>query len=279
MPGRSLLIIIVLIIICTSASGRFYQVTERDTGWTTGLRQSINTTLDLSGSAVGDGKYYRYTDMNFDDVRMRERIAAANGTLDTSELIYLKSETTNPIEISLEKSPGTQNYTLTVNETWPVVLAARRSIDYIGQGISDRDFMGNNLDYVGASFIRTKDLKKTRGAFMELKGAWFEVLLNNTTKTLYYDRFLPAKTIDYRLDSSFQGQAVLKYKQAEDRNIAKENVEIYTGSFTIRRGITMGPSGRKNITDGWVNWLPICLCEENESLPDVVTDDSYEELS
>lgn len=285
MLRRCHFIVAVLIIISLSASGRFYQVTESETGWTTGLRQSINATLDISGSAVGEGTYYRYTDMSFDEVRAKERVAASNGSLDTSEFIHLVATPVDPVEVTLVKYPGSQIFRLTVNETWPVVLASRRSIDYIGKGISDRDFLGNNLDYVGASHLYVQDLKKERAAFLQLRNAWFEAILDNATDTIVLDRFLPAKTTDYRLKSRFKGHAVLKYRQAAyDRTTAKESVESYWGSFAIDRRITIESSGR-NVSEMEAIWLPCCSYGENTSLQEVDPDayqgdpDTYQEVT
>lgn len=258
---RCLLIVVVLLSLLGSTSGRFYQVTEGDTGWTTGLRQSINVSLDISGSSVGEGTFYRYTDMNFNDVRAKERISALNGSLDTSESTRVIAQPINDVVINLVKYPGTQIYRLTVNETWPVVMASRRNIDYIGKGISDCDFLGNNLDYVGVSHMYVQDLKKTRASFLELRNAWFEAEFENTTdnKTiLLSDKFLPAKVIDYRLISRFKGHTVLKYRQAaSDRTTAKESVESYWGSFAIDRRVTIESSGR-NVSEMEPVWLPCC---------------------
>jgi hypothetical protein len=270
--------IAVLIIFSILASGRFYQVTESETGWTTGLRQSINATMDLTGSAVGEGRYYRYTDMNFDEVRARERVAASNGSLDTSESTHLIATPVDPVELNLVKYPGGQIVTITVNETWPVVIATRRSIDYIGKGISDRDFLGNNLDYVGVSHLYVQDLKKERAAFLELRNAWFEGTINDTTDTIISDKFMPAKITDYRLRSRFQGHAVLKYRQAAyDRTTAKENIEDYWGSFAIDRRITMEASGR-NASDMEAIWLPCCSYGENTSVQEA-DPEAYEEVA
>ncbi len=270
---RAFMLLISLVICITCLSGRFYEVTESETGWTTGLRQSINATLDVTGSAVGEGRYYRYTDMNFDEVRARERVAASNGSLDTSESIHLVATPIDPVEVSLVKYPGSQIYRITVNETWPVVIATRRSIDYIGEGISDRDFLGNNLDYVGASHLYVQDLKEERAAFLELKNAWFEGILNNETKTIISDKFMPSKTTDYILKSRFKGHAVLKYRQAAyDRTTAKESVESYWGSFAIDRRITMESTGR-NFSEMEAIWLPCCSYGKNTSLQEVVYDE------
>lgn len=195
--------------------------------------------------------------MKLNDVRMRERIAADNGTLDTSERVRLIAQTINPVYYTLEKFPGGQNYSLAVIEGWPVAMSARRSIDYIGKGISDCDFFGNNLDYVGASYLQTKDLRVDRAAFLELRNARFEVILNNTTKKFYDNRFLPAKSIDYRLESLSKGTAVLKYRQATDHSVANEGFESYTGDFLISRHISMYSSGM-NATENDTDWLDGC---------------------
>lgn len=256
----------VLVLFTILSSGRFYQVSETETGWTTGLRQSINVTFEISGSSVGKGSYNRFTDVSMDQVRAGERVAASNGSLDTSEFIHLVATPVDPVEITLVKNPGTQIYRLTVNETWPVAMASRRSIDYIGKGISDRDFFGNNLDYVGATHLYVTDLKKERAAFLELRNAWFEARFETINESesdenytiLLSDKFMPGKTTDYRLRSRFQGHAVLKYGQAAyDRTTAKEGVEDYWGSFAIDRRVTMESSGR-NVSEMDAVWLPCC---------------------
>jgi hypothetical protein len=283
---RCLFLIAVLITICLLASGRFYQVTESDTGWTTGLRQSINATLDVSGSAVGKGTFYRYTDVKFDEVRARERVAASNGSLDTSEFIRLVATPIDPVEVTLVKLPDSRVFRLTVNETWPVFMASRRSIDYIGKGISDRDFLGNNLDYVGASHLYVTDLKEERASFLQLRNAWFEAWFDNSTENendeavtrLLLDRFMPAKITDYRLRSRFQGHAVLKYRQAAyDRTTANEGVEDYWGSFAIDRRVTMESSGR-NASELEAIWLPCCSYGTNTSVQ-AADPEAYEEVA
>lgn len=219
--------------------------------------------------------------MNFDDVRAKERIAALNGSLDTSESTRVIAQTIDDVVINLVKYPGTQIVRLTVNETWPVVMASRRSIDYIGKGISDCDFLGNNLDYVGASHLYVQDLKKERGAFLELRNAWFEAVIDDENDKILVDKFLPAKITDYRLISRFKGRAVLKYRQAaSDRTTAKEGVEDYWGSFAIDRRVTMESPGR-NISDIEAVWLPCCTYGNTTALqaadPNAEDEEPYEE--
>lgn len=249
-----------LIIICLTARCDYYQVTVGDIGWTTGFRQNANISLDMSGSSIGAGTYQRYTEMKLNDVRMRERTAADNGTLDTSERVRLIAAAAYPIEITLDKFPGGQNYILVVNETWPVAMAASRSIDYVGKSLSNRDFLGNNLDFVGASYYQTKDLRMDRSAFMELRRARFEVVANDSTKGIYEDSFLPAKSIDYRLSSLSKGTATLRYRQTQDHSTANEGFESYTGEFLISRHISMHSPGW-NVTESELDWMDGCLCE------------------
>ncbi len=252
------MLVVVAATLCTFVRCDYYQVTVSDVGWTTGLRQNINASLNMSGSAVGEGTFQRYTEMKFNDVRMRERIAADNGTLDTSERVRVDAEVRYPIEYTLVKYPGGQNYTLAVQENWPVAINASRSIDYLGKSISDRDFLGNNLDYVGASYFQAKDLRMDRSAFLELKNATFELGANDSTKKIYENKFLPAKSIDYRLNSLSKGTATLRYRQVEDHSVANEGFESYTGDFLISRHIAMYSSGTNSSTQNETDWLDGC---------------------
>jgi hypothetical protein len=256
--GRKAIIAAAVFVICVaSASATFYIVSEGDTGWTTGIRQTLNESFDLSGAAVGDGTYQRYTDVNFIDVRMRERISAKQGALDTAERIRTHSEDVNSVVVLLTKAAGTQNYDLTVNETWPAAMNTARTIDYQGRGISDREIFGNNQDYVGSSYVYTTDLKKSRACYMDLRNAWFELLMNDTTKSRLVDLYQPAKRTFYSLSSRSTGIATLKYRQNNNRVPVNEGYERYEGTFGIDRKISMTSSGRARvlIED---DWLPCC---------------------
>lgn len=259
----------VLLIGMQPAACSFYKVTEGDTGWTTGLRHNLNVSLDLSGSSIGEGRFSRYTEMNLNDVRMRERIAGNNGTLDTDEAVRMIAEEVNPVEVTLIKRPGNQDYYLTVNESWPVAMSAVRSLDFHaekGGGISDRDFYGNNLDYVGASYFRATDLKKERVAFLQLNRAQFLLGLNNTTSDIFLDRFLPDKKTLYRLESKSTGLVNLKYRQVTDRRdrhvserrtISNEGDERYEGTVSIARQISMISPGIYEWSSN-SSWLECC---------------------
>jgi len=253
-------IIVVLVLLSSSLSAlcAFYEISEDETGWTTGYRRSMKASFELSGFALGDGTYRRYTEIDVNDVRMRERIAATEGSLDTEESITLSADDKIPWESELEKLPGGQDYTLTVNETWPVSLTAKRSTDYVGQGMNDREIFGNNLDYVGSQHLYTTDFRKDRTCDLDLNNTWFEALLNDTTNTILEDIFRPAKTTDYNLDSYSTGLVILKYRQSSDRELASESEERYAGTFSIQRHISMASPGI-NKTEQEVDWLECCM--------------------
>lgn len=250
--------LLILVICSFPASCTFYKVSEDETGWTTGYRRSMTASFELSGFALGDGTYRRYTEIDVNDVRMRERISAKDGTLDTEERINLHAEDLNATEIELVKSPGGQDYSITVNETWPVSLSVTKSTDYVGRGISDREIFGNNLDYVGSQYLYATDYRKDRTCEMDIKNAWFEALLNDTTDTILRDVFQPAKITDYDLDSYSTGLVILKYKHSSDREEAGEGDERYDGTFRIQRHILMESPGR-NESESEVDWLECCV--------------------
>ena len=272
-PWKRICIFTLLVLLSFSllASCTFYEVREDETGWTTGYRRCMNASFELSGFALGDGTYRRYTEVDVNDVRMRERTSAKDGTLDMEERISLHAEDVEPWDDMLLKWPGGQDYSLMVNETWPVSLTAVKNIDYVGQGISDREIFGNSLDYVGSQHLYATDFKKDRTCELDLKNAWFEALLNDTTDTIIEDRFLPAKSTDYDLDSYSTGLVILKYRQASDRVVAGEGTDRYEGPFKIQRHILMKSPGR-NETDSETDWLECCAGDEDN----ITRSQSYE---
>jgi hypothetical protein len=264
-----ILALAVLLIGMQPAACSFYEVTEGDTGWTTGLRHNLNVSLNLSGSSIGEGRFSRYTEMNLNDVRMMERIAGNNGTLDTDESVRLIAEEVNSMGVNLVKRPGNQNYYITVNESWPVAMSAVRSLDFHaekGGGISDRDFYGNNLDYVGASYFRSTDLKKEKVAFLQLNRAQFLLGADDATKCIFLDRSLPDKRTIYKLESKSTGLVNLKYRQVTDRRtrrvserrtISNEGDERYEGTVSIARQISMISPGIYEWSSN-SSWLECC---------------------
>lgn len=244
------------------ASANYHYWTEEESGWSTGFRQNINASLEFTGSAIGEGTYRRYTEMSLNQVRMRERISASEGTLDSQERISLWADDSAEIEKTLVKFTGNQNYQFRLNETWPVHLNASRTVDYQGRGISDREGFGNNFDYVGANFLYTTDLIKDRQVNLDLNNTWFYAVINDTINEILDDRFSPNKTVDYRLHSRSTGQISLRFKESDNKKMVNEGWESYLGTFNIDRNIHMSswstPPPGGNLTREGREWLGCC---------------------
>jgi hypothetical protein len=117
-------------------------------------RQSSNISFDLSGSVGGEispveshGRILKpyqsfYEEIGANDVRLRERTSALDGSYKSADEIQMQSTVyPNDIEILVDKPIGTDLYTIEYkNEQWPVSIKASRAIVYSGQQINDRDF-------------------------------------------------------------------------------------------------------------------------------------------
>jgi hypothetical protein len=236
-----------------------YKVNEYGTGWTTGLRHHWNiSTMNISGSSNGVGSFSRYTDINNNDVRMRERISTNYGTVDTDEVVVMEANATEPGYIGAEKAPGNQDWHLMVNEKLPVFMRASRSMDYKGkEGMSDRDFFGNNQDYVGSSHLRSTELKKDRVAVQVLESAQFLMGMNDTTKGIFLDKVNLAQLTAYNMESKSHGTVDLKYKHVIDHAVAAEGDELYEGTVSIARKIIMfSKIDGQTFDDTWLGCCP-----------------------
>lgn len=158
-------------------------------------RQNANMSFDLSGSVEGDiapiavtpagrilSPYYSgMADLDVNDVRLRERTAALEGTYSSEELISLRAEATASVNRTYIKPAGSDVWTITLEENWPVRLNASRTVDYLGKMINDRDRAGNNGDSVGSSFLYNTDLSRERDVALRLERLNATVVATNDT--------------------------------------------------------------------------------------------------
>lgn len=265
-----ILILVVVLICCTSACGRSYQVDiVGDAGGSVSAHgRSMTGFFEISGTSTVYGKYYRHTNLNVNDVVMKESISADKGVLETTERTVMASEAiTNP-KCELVKFPGSQTYSVTVHEMWPLILNTERSMDYVGRRISDREAFGNNLDYVDTSHLYNTDFRKYRTCRLYLNDTWFIGNVTDDPEEVAFlpkNQFLPEKSTSYRIESLSNGLATLKYRQvADDYSIADEGLETYAGTFRIGRRIYMGTEG-KNESKVEFDWLECCLSNINTS--------------
>lgn len=247
-------LMLLVISLDTASCWRSYEIHEYDTGWSTGRRYTMNISMDLYGHALGTGEHSRYTEIDINHVSMSERVSAKNGTMEAEDRIALEAAGDNVNTTStLVKIPGTQNYMLSVNEVFPVVITTSSKIDYRGAGISDRETFINNLDRVGTSYLYTKDLRKDRECDMYLKSAWFQLSMNDSTDTIISDLFRPNKNIRYSISSHSSGLVMQRYRQYSDKTPASEGLNSYWGNFDIRSSIDMGSIGKNlGLEESWV---------------------------
>ncbi len=233
-------------------------------------RHSATMKFDLSGSVEGDiapiaitpagrvlSPYYSgRSDLEANDVRLRERTSALEGTYSSEELIGLRSEAEADVNLTYAKPAGSNVWTITWEENWPVTLNASRTVDYVGKSINDRDFAGNNGDLVGASFLYNGELSRERNVALRLDRLNATVVATNET-IVSADVFTTKSTV-YDITSHSTGVADLRYRQVDSRgDLINLGEERYSGTYDITRKVEM-ESVYTNETEE-KDWLSCCV--------------------
>lgn len=240
----------------TGATSWSTSVNSNSTSWSI-TRQSANISFDYSQSVQGTvspvdyhgrslGSYHSgYQELKANDVRLRERTSALPGNYSSAEGIYLRSYTGNSITVSITKQANSSIIIVNYAEEWPVILKSVKLIEYSGKGINDRDFAGNNRDYVGRSFLYNRELSLQRDVGMLLKRMNATVLGLVTNDSLVSADFLPSRETSYRMTANTTGIADLKYRLTDSRYDfvpglyppLSEDEERYVGNYSIFRSI------------------------------------------
>jgi hypothetical protein len=258
-PSARLVFILILLLLFVSISlGRFYHYEERESGWNTGLRQSQNVTMHVSGFSMGEGSFNRYGEIGLDEVRIKDRTSAANGSIFLNEKMDIKADDSNDVTFAANKPPGVNDWYVTVNESWPVRIDSYRSLDFKGRQINDKESFGNNFEYAGSSLLYAESLRKDTAVTLILKDVKFEAIINDTTNSTLLDKFMPNLSLimDQRL--SFNGQATLKYRHSQDRVPVLEGEDYFWGTFTAERNIN-STTNHYNSTDLDLEMMPCCI--------------------
>lgn len=233
-------------------------------------RQSGTIGFDLSSSVEGEispitvtpsGRiayqyYTHYANIEVNDVRLKERTAAIEGVYSSENLIMLRAEAEVDVNMTAFKPNNSDVWTITFEENWPVILNASRSIDYVGQGINDRDCVGNNLDKAISSFLYNKEFSKERTAGLVLERMNVTVIATN--ETIIRADFMPTKSLDYEVQSHTTGIADFRYRQT-GLNGSEVNYgeERYLGTYDITRKIGMESDYSQEVDES--NWLACCI--------------------
>lgn len=266
---------IVLFVLVSISSADFWSntITTNSSSWSI-YRQSQNLSFDLSSSVEGNisaiESYGRvlsphqsyYADVTANDIRLRERISALEGKYKYQDKMKLLSRIDNDIYIYFNKPSGTNIYTFSFYERWPVLLTSSKTLEYQGRQINSRDFEANNRDFVGSNLLYNRNLSEERQTVMWLDRMNATVLA--TDDAILQAEFMPTKYLGYLILANTTGIADLRYKQAQsgydvkrrDYPAASEGYERYYGTYTIGRKIEMRSIFDNNILSE--EWLPCC---------------------
>lgn len=196
-----------------------------------------------------------YENVKLNDVRVKERTAALEGSLSTEELLTLYSSINNSVNASWYKPAGSDLWTIDFYEKWPVKLSYSKSMDYSGRGINNRDFVGNNKDFVGANFLYNTEFSKERTLNASLERLNATILA--TDESLQSVQVKATRTTQYRLKAHTTGITNFKYRQVgPDEEIVNAGDERFAGVYDIEKNILM--KSRFHLYRSEDDWLPCC---------------------
>ena len=296
MDQKPLAIIIIVAFALTLNTNAIYWSSRIDTNsshWSI-YRESSNISFNLSSSVEGkispvESRYrslhpYQsyYEEVGTNDVRLRERTNALEGSYKSTDEITMQSVVyPDEIEITVDKPVGTDIYAIEYeNEQWPVIIKASKTLAYSGQQINDRDFEGNNGDFVGANFLYNHELSKDQRSVIWLQRMNASVLATNDA--ILSAEFKPTKYLGYLIQANTTGIADLSYRLRDSKYDVRhqnypalsEGEERYYGAYNLSRKIEMRSVFEKSDdTDaddfsGYC-WLPCCSSGWGDmSIPD-----------
>ncbi|MCK9441527.1 MAG: hypothetical protein M0Q13_08915 [Methanothrix sp.] len=292
--GPLAMLLIVVFALSSNVCGVYWSssVSANSSHWSI-YRQSSNISFDLSSSVNGNispvdispiasrGRILSpyqsyYEEVSANDVRLRQRTSSLQGSYKSEDEIKMQSVVyPDEIEITVDKPAGTDLYTIEYkNEIWPVFIKASRALAYSGMQINNRDFEGNNGDFVGANFLYNHELSKEQMSIIWLKRLNATVLTTNDSIQLA--EFKPTKYLGHEIVANTTGIADLSYLLRDSQYDVKhqnypalsEREERYWGTYDLYRRINMKSVFEKiNDTDGDADgWLPCCYAGWNDMM-------------
>ena len=295
MIPRDWVFLLVVFALSSNACGVYWSshVDTNTSHWSI-YRESSNFSFNLSSSVEGkissvESRYrslhpYQsyYEEVGTNDVRLKQRTNALEGSYKSTDEIMMQSAVyPDEIEITVDKPIGTDIYAIEYeNEQWPVIIKASKTLAYSGRQINDRDFEGNNGDFVGAYFLYNHELSKEQRSVIWLQRMNASVLATNDT--ILSAEFKPTKYLGYLIQVNTTGIADLSYRQGDSQYDVKhknypalsEGEERYYGTYDLARKIEMrSVFERSDDTDAdefsGYSWLPCCSSGWGDmSIPD-----------
>ena len=193
--------------------------------------------------------------MKVNDVRVKERTAALEGSYSSEELLTLKSSTNNSVNATIYKPAGSDIYDIEFYEHWPVKFSYSKSMNYSGKEINNREFVGNNNDYVGANFLYNHEFSKERSLNMRLERMNATILA--TDDAIDFSEVKATRDTRYKLQTHSTGIANFEWRQVgTDNEILNAGDERFVGVYDIAKNIRM--KSRFDTIQKEDDWLPCC---------------------
>jgi hypothetical protein len=210
--------------------------------------------VDYRGRTLSPYHSY-YKDVNVNDVGLKERTAALQGSYSSEELLSLKSSINNSVNMTIVKPAGSDVYTIDFYEMWPVKLIYSKSMNYSGKEINNREFVGNNKDYVGANFLYNHEFSEERSLKMNLQRMNATILA--TDEAIDLSEVKATRDTQYKLQSHSTGIANFKWRQfGTEDEILNAGDEQFVGVYDIVKNIRM--KSRFDFIQKEDEWLPCC---------------------
>jgi hypothetical protein len=210
--------------------------------------------VDYRGRILSPYHSY-YKDVIVNDVGLKERTSALQGSYSSKEQLLLKSSTNNSVNMTIIKPAGSDVYTIDFYEKWPVKLIYSKSMNYSGKEINNREFVGNNKDYVGANFLYNKEFSEERSLKMNLLRMNATILA--TDEAIDLSEVKATRDTQYKLQSHSTGIASFEWRQVGTNDeILNAGDERFVGTYDIAKNMRM--KSRFDTIQKEDEWLPCC---------------------
>jgi hypothetical protein len=221
------------------------------------VEQSVQGNISPVSYRYGTLSSYHshYEDLMVNDVGIRERTSAMQGSFSSEEELSLKSHINNTVNMTIYKPSGTNVYTIDFYEKWPVNFTYVKSLKYTGKEINNLQFVGNNHDYVAANFLYNHEFSKEQNLNMSLER--MNATLFATDEAINSSEVKATRDTQYRLQTHSTGIANFKWGQVDtDNEIINAGDERFVGVYDIVKNIHM--KARFDVHKKEDYWQPCC---------------------
>ncbi len=259
------LLIAALIFAAQGSSWSGYVKTDADSWSISRESSNLSFTMDQSIEGQVSSVDYRgrtlspyhsyYKDLSLNDVKVKERTAALDGSISSEESLTMQSWNNKSVNATIYKPSGSDTYTVEFYEKWPVELSDSENITYSGKQINSRGFVGNNRDYAGSNFLYSQDFSKEQSLNVKLERLNATIFASD--EEIESADVMATKSTQYRLQSHSTGIAAIKFQQEnEDGSVIGEGDQRYNGIYDIDLNLQM--NSRYDLTREQDDWLPCC---------------------